>query len=52
MISISVSTMAIIFVNNIKSITSDMFHFGSISSIVDQNDDLHRIYDVVEETRG
>jgi hypothetical protein len=44
--------MVVTFVNNVKFIPSEMFHFGSISLIANQNDDLHRISDAMMETRG
>ena len=44
--------MAIIFTAAVKFAPGEMFHFGSILSIVDKHGDLHRICDVRQGVQG
>jgi hypothetical protein len=48
----SVSSMAIIFVDAVNFIVGKMFHFGSISCIADQSGTLHRTADAEKKSEG
>jgi hypothetical protein len=44
--------MAMTFINDIKFVSGEMFHFGFISMFAEQNDDLHRVSNALKETQG